>query len=99
MKKKIHTITRKLSIPPGETVDLAKVKVLSPKDLQELTLRFQTLQAANQALQKATFTKVMVEEAYQARVAKTLEEYGCKGQFDIDFKTGVITPKKVEGNG
>lgn len=90
-KKKTLSITRKIgTVQPGETVGLPVApapKCLSPKDLMELQLR-------SQQVQHITHQKLMIEEAYQQRVASTLHTYGCAGKFEIDMRTGEITPKK-----
>ena len=85
-KSKIKSITRKLHVSP--VPEALKKACLSPKDLMELQLRAQALTAI-------THQRMLVEEAYQAWVAKTLLAYGCAGQFDIDMRSGELTPKKV----
>jgi hypothetical protein len=81
--KKLHKVTKKITVPAGGTVE---VKRLQPQELLELQLRLQTVSNARNTL-------LMVEEAYQARVASTLTAHGCTGKFDIDMRTGILIPK------
>lgn len=60
------------------------VAVLLPDDVQEYRLR-----AA--AMQTAQHNALMVSEAYQAWIKKTLEKYGLQGKYNLDLQTGHVT--------
>lgn len=73
MPKRIKKKSSKVVAVPGPR--------LSPGDLQEFCLRSKATQAAAHNL-------LMVQEAYQAWIIKTLAKYGLSGKFNINPSTG-----------
>lgn len=54
---------------------------LKPADLQEFRLR-------HAAMTVAAHNQLLVQEAYQSWIKKTLGEYGLSGKYLIDAQTG-----------
>jgi len=60
---------------------------LTPEELIEFRLR-------KAALDQARAMFMMVEEAYRAWTIQIKDKYGLPAQYDIDVRTGRMTPKE-----
>lgn len=60
---------------------------LNATDLTEFRLRSTAMQAASHNL-------LMVQEAYQGWIIKTLAKYGLAGRYDVNPQTGEMVKKE-----